>query len=131
MIERDEPSGTTDGPQAGAETGPIVVWIDDPELEEMIPLFLENRHKDVAALREAVAAGDAAVVRRLGHNMKGAGAGYGFDRISAIGATLERAAIDEDRGAMRDAARDLARFLERVEVRLGEPPAPHGPEVRP
>ena len=110
---------------------PIVVWIDDPDLAEMIPSFLENRIRDLAALRGAGAAQDCAAVRRLGHDMKGTGAGYGFDGITRIGAELERAAIRGDLDAIRCAVEELADFLARVEVRVGAPPDLERPGVHP
>ncbi|CAA9215655.1 MAG: hypothetical protein AVDCRST_MAG77-180 [uncultured Chloroflexi bacterium] len=99
----------------------IVVWIDDLDLEELVPLFLENRQKDLAALTTAIGEGDYAVVKRLGHNMKGAGSAYGFDHITEIGADLERAAHVGDRGGSARATASLARYLARVEVHMGRP----------
>src|SRR5712692_5782144 len=45
----------------------------DPDIAELIPGFLENRRKDIAAMLDAVQRGDFETVRVLGHSMKGAG----------------------------------------------------------
>ncbi len=88
----------------------------DPDLEELIPGFLENRRKDVDKLRAALAAGDFATVRLTGHSMKGAGGGYGFQPITDIGAAIERAALAGDVAAASAGIDDLAGYLARVEV---------------
>ncbi len=68
----------------------------DPDLQDLVPGFLENRRKDAAALDRAAQAKDLSTVRLLGHRMKGDGGGYGFHEISKIGDALEQAAIRED-----------------------------------
>lgn len=92
----------------------IIVHID-PDLEALIPGFLENRRRDVERLRELVAAGDYAAVRLIGHSMKGAGGGYGFDPITDYGARIEAAAERADGAAVRCAADALADYVARVE----------------
>jgi HPt (histidine-containing phosphotransfer) domain-containing protein len=93
-----------------------VTILIDPELEEIVPGFLDNRRKDVATLQSALGTNDLKTVRLLGHRMKGDGGGYGFDDISAIGDKLEQAAIREDRAVMTQQIAALADFLARVEV---------------
>ena len=96
-------------------TGQIVVHID-PDLEDLIPLFMENRQNDIVAIREALKTGDFNTVRTLGHSMKGSGGGYGFDSITTIGAFLEQAAKDADtEGALRH-LEDLVDYVKRVRV---------------
>lgn len=102
-------------PGEGLIVEPIRVAID-PDLLELIPGFLENRWSDLANLREAASRGDWALAHRLAHGMKGAGGGYGFERVTEIGAALEQAARDEDLRGIASGLRDLQEFLERVEV---------------
>ena len=97
------------------EAGKIIVHVDE-EIEDLIPGFLENRRKDVNALGEALAKGDYETIRTLGHAMKGAGGGYGFDTITDIGGSLEQAAKDEDAQEIRKRINELSAYLERVEV---------------
>ncbi|TDJ68612.1 MAG: Hpt domain-containing protein, partial [Proteobacteria bacterium] len=56
----------------------IIVNID-PDLEDLIPGFLNNRAHDVRAINDLLDAEDFGAIRLLGHSMKGAGGGYGFD----------------------------------------------------
>ncbi|HYV31372.1 MAG TPA: Hpt domain-containing protein [Candidatus Binatia bacterium] len=86
------------------------------EIAELIPGFLQNRRKDIAAMLDAVQRGDFETVRVLGHSMKGAGGGYGFDAITEIGAALEQAAKERNGAEIRSRVNELARYLDRVEV---------------
>ncbi len=88
----------------------------DPEIKEIIPMFLENRRKDVEAIGEALKKKNLEAVRRLGHQMKGAGGGYGFDGISKIGADLEVCAMQADAKGAQKALRELEDYLRRVVV---------------
>ena len=88
----------------------------DPDLEDLVPGFLENRRKDATALARAVETQDMKTVRLLGHRMKGDGGGYGFQEISQIGEGLEQAAIRQDWKAIAEKIESLAAFLAEVDV---------------
>jgi HPt (histidine-containing phosphotransfer) domain-containing protein len=88
----------------------------DPDLEELVPGFLENRRKDAAALTRAAKARDAKTVRLLGHRMKGDGGGYGFQEISEIGEALEQAASRQDWKVIVQKTEALTAFLAQVDV---------------
>ena len=92
----------------------IIVNID-PDLEDLIPGFLNNRVKDVVSINELLDKQDFDSIRILGHSMKGAGGGYGFDEITAIGDKIEIAAVAADAVVIRAANAQLADYLERVE----------------
>jgi HPt (histidine-containing phosphotransfer) domain-containing protein len=102
-------------PNSSAATSRITVSID-PDLEDIIPGFLDNRRKDVATLQSALQSNDLKTVQMLGHRMKGDGGGYGFDEISEIGDRLEQAAIRADRTVMKQQIETLVDFLARVDV---------------
>lgn len=99
----------------GKERGRIVVEID-PDLEDLIPGYLQNRRKDVEGIQEALNNEDFELIQRMGHTMKGSGGGYGFDFISAIGLTLEEGAKEKRVEKIQDSLRGLCDFLERVDV---------------
>ncbi len=84
-------------------------------LAALVPAFLRDREADVQTMRDAVTRGDFAAVARLGHNMKGAGASFGFPAISDIGASLELTARSGDPTATGRSVDDLARYLDQVE----------------
>ncbi|MDO9529433.1 MAG: Hpt domain-containing protein [Syntrophales bacterium] len=93
----------------------IIVHVD-PDIEDLIPGFLENRHKDIKTIGESLAVGDYETIQRLGHSMKGAGGGYGFDEITAIGSRIENAAKEENADEIQRQAGELLRYLENIEV---------------
>ena len=70
---------------------PIVVHVESG-LEDLIPLFLQQRKTDQANLAQSLPARDFERIRRIGHGMAGAGASYGFDFVSELGQRLEIAA---------------------------------------
>jgi signal transduction histidine kinase/DNA-binding response OmpR family regulator len=95
----------------------------DPSLKDVVPRFLDKRHQDVAKLTEAVRAGDYETVRRLGHNLKGTGAGYGFATISELGAQIEEAAKIEEAATIRVKVEELAQYLGCVQWIASDNPA--------
>ncbi len=88
----------------------------DKDLEDIVPAFLANRTADVATLSAALGAGDFEAIRILGHTLKGIGGGYGFERITELGAMLEEAAKVQDRPAIATAIAQLSIYLQTVQV---------------
>jgi CheY-like chemotaxis protein len=86
-----------------------------PQLADRVPVFLERRRQDVVTISDALDRGDFEVVGRLGHDMKGAGASFGFQPITDIGAALEHWAASLDLEASRKCLGDLSTFLDRVQ----------------
>lgn len=96
-------------------TGKIVVKID-PDIEELIPGYIASKHSDLKLLSDALANNDYDTLRRTGHDLKGSGIGYGFDKISEIGRTIESAAKSGDGEAIRKSIEGLADYLSRIDV---------------
>ena len=101
-------------PSGSIVTRPAQVLID-PLLEDLIPGFLEKRRQDVPKLAEALAAADYETARKVGHNLKGTGAGYGFIPISEIGAKIEEAAKRQEHATIHEGLEELTRYLNSVE----------------
>lgn len=93
-----------------------VVIHADPEIADLIPKFLDNRQKDINLIESALEKNDFEAIRILGHSMKGAGGGYGFNGVTEIGKNLEEAAKEEDTNKIRNGIHDLAEYLRKVEV---------------
>ena len=93
----------------------IVVKVD-PDLEDLVPGFLENRKADVDKLREALEKTDFDILTSIGHSIKGVGGGYGFDRMSELGAAIETSAKAGDAENVKEKIEQLDDFLNRVEV---------------
>jgi HPt (histidine-containing phosphotransfer) domain-containing protein len=86
------------------------------DLEDLIPVFLKNRHKEVDTLRVALASADFEQLRQLGHRMKGVGNSYGFERVSVIGKQIEDGARSGDRAGLEASIAGYADYLTKVEV---------------
>jgi len=93
----------------------IIVRID-PDLKELVPEFIQRRHTDVAMIAAALRKDDYEAIRILGHSMKGAGGGYGFDVISDIGRNLEQAAKNRQTEEIQLQKKALSGYLERLEI---------------
>ncbi|MBM3262103.1 MAG: Hpt domain-containing protein [candidate division Zixibacteria bacterium] len=93
----------------------ITVYID-ADLEDLIPEFLENRREDVETIRAALGREDFDLIGRLGHSMKGAGGGYGFDAITDIGRVIEEAAKTYKSEEITTAVASLSLYLDRVDI---------------
>ena len=64
-------------------------------------------------MRAALDEGDHEAAIRQAHSTKGAGRGYGFERISTLGASIESALRSRDASAAREGIRQLEEHLER------------------
>jgi HPt (histidine-containing phosphotransfer) domain-containing protein len=88
----------------------------DPLLADLVPVYLDNKRKDVEQGWGALRDQDFACLRRIGHNLKGSAGGYGFAPLERIGAALERAAIAGEARSLERSLQQAADYLSRVEV---------------
>ncbi len=93
----------------------IQVTIDE-DLADLIPGFLENRRKDVAQVMDALGKGDLDSVRKIAHEIKGVGGGYGFDAMTDMGAAMETAAKNKEGDKVREQADILSIYLDSIDV---------------
>jgi HPt (histidine-containing phosphotransfer) domain-containing protein len=87
----------------------------DPEMAELVALFVTELPTRIGVLRDAFEAGDFDSVRRLAHQLKGAGGGYGFPSISEAAGRVEAeivasgAGVDQVRAEVEALAAECAR----------------------
>jgi len=86
------------------------------DLEDLIPVFMSNRKKEVDALRVALAAADFEQLRQLGHRMRGVGNSYGFARVSEIGKHVEDGARSGDRALLESTIAQYGDYLAKVQI---------------
>lgn len=67
-----------------------------PEVQELVPGYLEQKWVDLDRLSTAIEAADYGTISRLGHQLKGSGTSYGFEAFSEIGSAIERAGRGHD-----------------------------------
>ena len=99
----------------GTQSEKIRVHID-PDLQDLIPGYLENRGKDLLVFQQALEKGNFDTIAILGHSMKGSGGGYGLNDLSSIGRAIEKAAKNRDKESVRKSIINLTDFLNKLEV---------------
>jgi HPt (histidine-containing phosphotransfer) domain-containing protein len=92
----------------------------DPFARKLVDKYLDNRKGDIRKLTRAVADGDFETLRTTGHNLYGSGSAYGFDEISAAGACIERAAMQQNAAKIRDLIAELQATLANLGVRQSQ-----------
>ena len=100
--------------EPGSESAPPGVVVIDPDIQDLVPRFLESQLARAKLVVDLTGSGDFETVRRIGHNMKGTGKGYGFEVISSFGESLERAATRSARAEVTRIAKELEEYLAEV-----------------
>jgi signal transduction histidine kinase/CheY-like chemotaxis protein len=98
-----------------APTAAIRVQVEEG-MEDVVPGYLEKRRAEVPTYRTALAAGDLATIRMMGHRMKGTGGGYGFPILTDLGGALEKAASLNDLAEIDRKLNEFARYIDAVEL---------------
>ena len=102
--------------RAQASALPALIVSIEKDLEVLVQRFLARKREDLEGVRVALAAGDYETIRRIGHDLKGAGEGFGFPELSAFGAALESAAIARNERALGEQLTAVEQFLSRLRV---------------
>jgi CheY-like chemotaxis protein/HPt (histidine-containing phosphotransfer) domain-containing protein len=92
---------------------------DDPDMIELVEEFSRALPERIAAIESAFAARDFQTLRRLAHQLKGAGSGYGFPSITSTAQEVEGAI------AGTTAAPDLAEKVAELIAVCRSVEAPH------
>jgi signal transduction histidine kinase/DNA-binding response OmpR family regulator/HPt (histidine-containing phosphotransfer) domain-containing protein len=85
---------------------------------QIIKQFTAKLPSDLADLKTALDAGDAARLKALAHSLKGGSANLGLKRTQALAATLEQAAKNEDLASARATLTDLEATMQATAMRL-------------
>jgi HPt (histidine-containing phosphotransfer) domain-containing protein len=96
-----------------------IVAVVDKELEDLVPVFMKNRHKEIETLKAALAAADFEQLRQVGHRMKGVGNSYGFAHVSTFGKQIEEGARSGDRAGISARITEYQDYLANVKVTYG------------
>lgn len=88
----------------------------DPDIADMVPLFLERRRQEMPLITQALGRGEYEAVEEFGHKTAGAGGSYGFPQISMLGKRIESAAKARDGTAAGLGLKELAAYLQTLSV---------------
>jgi HPt (histidine-containing phosphotransfer) domain-containing protein len=73
--------------------GPLLSeFASDPEMLELVEMFVAQLPGRVEAIRKSVDQIDMAMLAQLAHQLKGAGGGYGFPSITETAGAVEKLA---------------------------------------
>jgi HPt (histidine-containing phosphotransfer) domain-containing protein len=79
----------------------------DPDLTELVEIFVRDLPERLAEIQRFAAFEDWPAVRRLAHQLKGAGGSYGFPHLSLAATELESAVKRSDNVEFIFAAMDV------------------------
>jgi HPt (histidine-containing phosphotransfer) domain-containing protein len=96
---------------------PGVVRVEK-ELEQLVKRFLERQEGSLQRMQKALGSGDLVTIRRLGHDLKGAGEVFGFPELSILGARFEQAAQAGDVGMLATHIASMKRYLKRLQLKF-------------
>jgi HPt (histidine-containing phosphotransfer) domain-containing protein len=91
---------------------------DDELLTEIVELFLEDSPRLLEEVRAAVAAGDAAELKRAAHTLKGAASNFGAAAVVAVCLELEAMSRSGDLAAAAPAGDRLTAALRELDAAL-------------
>ena len=101
---------------SGAKQGEKIIVRVDPDIEDIVPLFFEKLNEEIDAALQSLEQANYEDIHIWGHNLKGAGSGYGFDPISEIGKSLEQAAETQNSEEIHKLVDELSTYLAQVDV---------------
>ena len=86
------------------------------DIIDLVPAYLEARHKDIPALHVAAEKNDFATVALIANKLKGVAVSYGFTDLSTIGVALELAAESRRPAAVLAQVKLMESYLDSIEV---------------
>jgi signal transduction histidine kinase/CheY-like chemotaxis protein len=88
---------------------------DDPDLQEIVRQFVRDLPDRSSTMLRAAQTSDTETLKRLAHQLKGAGGSYGFPAITEAAAAVENALADGlDEPTLRDRVETLASLCRRA-----------------
>lgn len=95
--------------------GPLrSLYSDDPDLMDIIALFIEELPARVAAIEAAYTMGDLVETSRLAHQLNGSSGGYGFPLLGEAAAAVEHHARLHDHESLEHAMAAFNRHTELI-----------------
>lgn len=90
----------------------------DPDMAELVREFVQELPQRMDALEEAWRDANSELVARVAHQLKGAGAGYGFAPVSDAAAKLEQAvkSTQQDLQSVKKEFDELVELCRRASV---------------
>ena len=84
---------------------------DNDEWAEMQEMYIKHTSKELDKINGLLNLESLEAIRTFGHNIKGSGGMYGFDKVTNIGLQIENAAKENDLDSIKLSLSDLRDFL--------------------
>ena len=84
---------------------------DNDEWAEMQEMYIKHTSKELDKRNGLLNLEALEAIRTFGHNIKGSGGMYGFDKVTNIGLQIENAAKENDLDSIKLSLSDLGDFL--------------------
>ena len=100
---------------------------EDPDMKEAIEEFVGTLPKRMAGITQLLSEHNLGELRRVAHQLKGAGGGYGFDKITQLATVVETAVEQQDPlETIKDDVNELIALVRSVEGYQHAHEVPHG-----
>lgn len=104
-------------------------YADDPDMLELVEMFVDEMPERVTAIEEAIQLADIQALSRLTHQLKGAAGGYGFGCITeAAGQVEQLTKAQKELDEMEGAVAQLLSLCRRASSNSKAPSRPGQPE---
>ncbi|MBI4389443.1 MAG: hypothetical protein HY580_04625 [Nitrospinae bacterium] len=99
----------------GSNGQKVKVWVEE-EIKRLVPTYIQNRKNDMKAMIELAEREDFDAIQFLADIMIGSGSVFGFEFISVVGQSIQKAATDKNSRSIVGMSNALIRYLDRIEV---------------
>lgn len=93
-------------------------WVvrPDPDLEDLIPSFMQNRKNELVDLEQSAGRSDFDFIRRMAHTWKGICRPYGFVHLETLSRNLEDAGERESQNDVQNILGEIKEYLANVRI---------------
>lgn len=93
----------------------VVVKVD-ARITDIVDTYLEHRRQDVRGLFMALSKSEYGLIKTVAHDLIGTGGSFGFEGLSIIGRSMEKAAKNQKPEEITILIEGLAEYLGSVEI---------------
>lgn len=88
----------------------------DKDIEEIVPMFLDNRQKDIKDIKSLLADSNLTGIEVIAHKLAGNAGSYGFTDMGLIGADMEASCQSGDIEGVKHLLEKYKNYLSNLEV---------------
>ena len=97
-----------------------IAFCGDDAIRSLVPGYLKSMTECLSHMTSALQSGDLETIRRIAHDMKGTGVGYGFKPISDAGAAIELSIREHNQRMLVECLNLLGEYLTKASTSFGK-----------